>query len=135
MVLASAALVFVMTPGVAFFYGGMARRKNILSILIQCFLIMCLVSLQWVLFGYSLSFGPDTGHGIIGSLAWAGLKGVGLQANPDYSSAIPHLAFMVFQAMFAIITPALIIGAIFEQIKNATGLDIPEILKAKASTR
>jgi Amt family ammonium transporter len=116
-VLASAALVFVMTPGVAFFYGGMARRKNILSILMQCFLIMCLVSLQWVLFGYSLSFGPDTGHGIIGSLAWAGLKGVGAQANPDYASTIPHLAFMIFQAMFAIITPALIIGAFAERIK------------------
>jgi Amt family ammonium transporter len=116
-VLASAALVFVMTPGVAFFYGGMARRKNILSILMQCFLIMCLVSLQWVLFGYSLSFGPDTGHGIIGSLAWAGLKGVGAQANPDYSSTIPHLAFMIFQAMFAIITPALIIGAFAERIR------------------
>jgi Amt family ammonium transporter len=116
-VLASAALVFIMTPGVAFFYGGMARRKNILSILMQCFLIMCLVSLQWVLFGYSLSFGPDTGHGIIGSLAWAGLKGVGAQANPDYASTIPHLAFMIFQAMFAIITPALIIGAFAERIK------------------
>jgi Amt family ammonium transporter len=116
-VLASAALVFIMTPGVAFFYGGMARRKNILSILMQCFLIMCLVSLQWVLFGYSLSFGPDTGHGIIGSLAWAGLKGVGTQANPDYTSTIPHLAFMIFQAMFAIITPALIIGAFAERIK------------------
>ena len=116
-VLASAALVFVMTPGVAFFYGGMARRKNILSILMQCFLIMCLVSLQWVLFGYSLSFGPDTGHGIIGSLAWTGLKGVGSQANPDYASTIPHLAFMIFQAMFAIITPALIIGAFAERIK------------------
>jgi Amt family ammonium transporter len=116
-VLASAALVFIMTPGVAFFYGGMARRKNILSILMQCFLIMCLVSLQWVLFGYSLSFGPDTGHGIIGSLAWAGLKGVGAQANPDYTSTIPHLAFMIFQAMFAIITPALIVGAFAERIK------------------
>jgi len=116
-VLASAALVFIMTPGVAFFYGGMARRKNILSIMMQCFLIMCLVSLQWVLFGYSLSFGPDTGHGIIGSFAWAGLKGVGTQANADYSSGIPHLAFMIFQAMFAIITPALIVGAFAERIK------------------
>jgi len=116
-VLASAALVFVMTPGVAFFYGGMARRKNILSILMQCFFIMCLISLQWVLFGYSLSFGPDTGHGIIGSFDWLGLKGVGTQANPDYSSAIPHLAFMIFQAMFAIITPALMVGAFAERIK------------------
>ncbi|MFW6147684.1 MAG: ammonium transporter [Thermodesulfobacteriota bacterium] len=116
-VLASAALVFVMTPGVAFFYGGMARRKNILSILMQCFFIMCLISLQWVLFGYSLAFGPDTGYGIIGSFDWFGLKGVGTQANLDYSSAIPHLAFMIFQAMFAILTPALMVGAFAERIK------------------
>ncbi|KPJ65633.1 MAG: ammonia channel protein, partial [Syntrophobacter sp. DG_60] len=116
-ILASAALVFIMTPGVALFYGGMARRKNILSILMQCFLIMCLISLQWVIYGYSLSFGPDAGHGIIGGLDWGGLKNVGLQPNPDYSSAIPHLAFMIFQAMFAIITPALIVGAFAERIK------------------
>jgi Amt family ammonium transporter len=116
-VLASTALVFIMTPGVAFFYGGMARRKNILSILMQCFIIMCMIGLQWVLFGYSLSFGPDTGHGIIGSLDWAGLKGVGLQPNPDYAGTIPHLAFMIFQAMFAILTPALIVGAFAERIK------------------
>jgi Amt family ammonium transporter len=116
-VLASAALVFIMTPGVAFFYGGMARRKNVLSILMQCFLIMCLISLQWVIFGYSLAFGPDTGQGIIGSLDWAGLRGVGLQPFNDYSKTVPHLAFMIFQAMFAIITPALMIGAFAERIK------------------
>ena len=116
-VLACAALVFLMTPGVAFFYGGMARRKNVLSIFMQCFLIVCLVSLQWVLFGYSLSFGPDTGLGIIGGLDWVGLHGVGLQPNPDYSSTIPHVAFMIFQAMFAIITPALMVGAFAERIK------------------
>jgi Amt family ammonium transporter len=116
-VLASTALVFIMTPGVALFYGGMARRKNILSILMQCFIIMCLISLQWVLYGYSLSFGPDTGHGIIGSLDWVGLKGIGLYPYPDYASTIPHLAFMIFQAMFAILTPALIVGAFAERIR------------------
>jgi len=116
-VLVSAVLVFIMTPGVALFYGGMARRKNILSILMQCFVIMCLISVQWIVYGYSLSFGPDAAHGIIGSLDWVGLKQVGLEPNPDYSSTIPHLAFMIFQAMFAIITPALIIGAFAERIK------------------
>jgi len=116
-VLASTALIFIMTPGVALFYGGMARRKNILSILMQCFIIMCLISLQWVMYGYSLSFGPDTGHGIIGGLDWVGLKGIGLQPHPEYASTIPHLAFMIFQAMFAILTPALIVGAFAERIK------------------
>ncbi len=116
-VLASAALVFIMTPGLAFFYGGMARRKNVLSLLMQCFIILCLIGLQWVLFGYSLAFGPDTGHGIIGGLDWAGLNGVGMKPFDDYSKTIPHLAFMIFQAMFAIITPALIVGAFAERIK------------------
>jgi len=116
-VLVSAALVFIMTPGVALFYGGMARRKNILSILMQCFMIMCLIGVQWVIYGYSLSFGPDTGHGIIGGLDWVGLKGIGLGPHPDYGSTIPHQAFMVFQAMFAILTPALIVGAFAERIK------------------
>ena len=119
-VLACTALVFIMTPGVALFYGGMARRKNILSILMQCFIIMCLIILQWVIYGYSLSFGPDIGHGILGDLGWVGLKNVGLQPNPDYSGTIPHLAFMIFQAMFAIITPALIVGAFAERIKFST---------------
>jgi Amt family ammonium transporter len=116
-VLTCTALVFIMTPGVALFYGGMARRKNILSILMQCFIIMCLISLEWIIYGYSLSFGPDAGHGIIGDLGWIGLKNVSLQPNPDYSNLIPHLAFMIFQAMFAVITPALIVGAFAERIK------------------
>jgi Amt family ammonium transporter len=115
-VLVCAALVFIMTPGVAFFYGGMARRKNILSILTQCFAILCLVSLQWVLFGYSLAFGPDVG-GIIGSLDWIGLRGVGQEPSSVYAGTMPHLAFMIFQAMFAIITPALIVGAFAERMK------------------
>ena len=116
-VLVCTALVFIMTPGVALFYGGLARRKNILSLLMQCFFIMCLVSLQWVILGYSLAFGPDTGQGIIGSLDWLGLRNVGILPNPDYSETIPHLAFMMFQAMFAIITPALMVGAFAERIK------------------
>jgi len=115
-VLVSSALVLIMTPGVAFFYGGLARRKNILSILMQCFFIMCLVGLQWVLFGYSLSFAPDAGYGLIGGLQWVGLNNVGLDPGP-YSDKIPHLAFMIFQAMFAILTPALIVGAFAERIK------------------
>lgn len=115
-VLVCSALVLLMTPGLAFFYGGLVRRKNVLSILMQCFMIMCLVTLQWVVFGYSLSFGPDR-NGWIGSLAWAGLKGVGLESFPDYSATIPHQAFMIFQAMFAIITPALIVGAFAERMK------------------
>jgi Amt family ammonium transporter len=121
-VLVSSALVMIMTPGLAFFYGGMARRKNVLSLLMQCFIIMCVIGLQWVLFGYSLAFGPDTGHGIIGSLSWAGLSGVGGEPNPDYAGTIPHYAFMVFQMMFAIITPALIIGAFAERIKFSSFL-------------
>ncbi|OPY79841.1 MAG: Ammonium transporter NrgA [Syntrophus sp. PtaU1.Bin005] len=121
-VLMSTVLVFVMTPGLAFFYGGLVRRKNVLSILMQCFIIMCAISLQWVLYGYSLAFGPDTGWGIIGGLDWAGLKGVGGAPNGDYAATIPHLVFMIFQAMFAIITPALIIGAFAERVKFSSFL-------------
>jgi len=117
-VLTSAVLVLGMTiPGLAFFYGGLVRRKNVLSILMQCFIIVCVISLQWVLFGYSLAFGPDTGWGIIGGLKWAGLNFVGGQPNADYAATIPHQVFMIFQAMFAIITPALIIGAFAERMK------------------
>jgi len=116
-VLMSSALVLLMTmPGLAFFYGGLVRRKNVLSILMQCFMILCVISLQWVLFGYSLAFGPDF-HGIIGNLSWAGLNGVGAQPNPDYAATIPHSVFMTFQMMFAVITPALIIGAYAERVK------------------
>ncbi|HRR40981.1 MAG TPA: ammonium transporter [Syntrophales bacterium] len=115
-VLISSALVLIMTPGLAFFYGGMARKKNVLSLLMQCFFIMCLIGVQWVVYGYSLAFGPDVG-GIIGSLDWAFLHNVGLKPFDGYSKTIPHLAFMVFQSMFAVITPALIIGAFAERIK------------------
>jgi len=116
-VLVCTALVFIMTPGVAFFYGGMARRKNILSILTQCFAIICIMSLQWVLIGYSLSFGSDTGYGIIGGFEWFGLNGVGQEPSTIYGSTIPHLVFMIFQAMFAIITPALMVGAFAGRMK------------------
>ena len=114
-VLISSALVMLMTPGLAFFYGGMVRRKNALSVLMQCFVILCVLSLQWVVYGYSLSFAP--GQGFWGGLGWAGLKGVGLEPYADYAGTIPHQAFMIFQAMFAIITPALIIGAFAERMK------------------
>jgi Amt family ammonium transporter len=115
-VLMSAALVMLMTPALAFFYGGLVRRKNMLSVLMQCLMILCLISLQWVAFGYSLSFGPDKGS-VIGGLNWAFLKGVGLTPNADYAATIPHQAFMIFQMMFAVITPALIIGAFAERMK------------------
>jgi len=114
-ILISSALVLLMTPGLAFFYGGMVRKKNMLSVLMQCFIIMCVLSLQWVLYGYSLSFHP--GEGFWGGFGWAGLKGVGLEPYADYAGTIPHQAFMIFQAMFAIITPALIIGAFAERMK------------------
>jgi Amt family ammonium transporter len=114
--LVSAALVFLMTPGLAFFYGGLVRKKNILSILMQCMMAASLVTVQWVLFGYSLAFGPDHG-GWIGTLAYAGLRGVGAEPNLAYAGTIPHLAFMIYEAMFAIITPALILGAFAERMK------------------
>jgi Amt family ammonium transporter len=112
----SAALVMLMTPGLAFFYGGLVRRKNMLSVLMQCLMILCIISLQWALLGYSLSFGPDKGS-IIGGLEWIGLKGVGAGPNADYAPTIPHQVFMMFQMMFAVITPALIIGAFAERMK------------------
>ena len=115
--LISSALVLMMTiPGLSLFYGGLVRKKNVLSVLMQCFMITCLISVQWVLWGYSLSFGPDI-KGLIGSLDWFGLKGVGLEPNADYAATVPHQAFMIFQMMFAIITPALIIGAFAERMK------------------
>lgn len=115
-VLASAALVMLMTPGVGLFYGGMVRKKNAISTIMLSFAIVALISVQWVLFGYSLAFGPDIA-GIIGGLEWLGLNGVGQEPNADYAATIPALAFMIFQAMFAIITVALITGAFVERIK------------------
>jgi ammonium transporter, Amt family len=115
-VMISTALVMIMTPMLAFFYGGLVRKKNILSVLMQCMVILCVISLQWILFGYSLAFGPDKG-GIIGGLEWLGLNGVGLEPHETYMSTVPHQLFMAFQMMFAVITPALIIGAFAERIK------------------
>ncbi len=114
--LVSSALVLIMTPALGLFYGGMVRRKNVLSTLMHSFIALAVISVQWVLFGYSLSFGPDVGH-FIGNLDWAGLRGVGLEPNADYGATVPHQAYMIFQMMFAIITPALISGAIAERIK------------------
>ena len=114
--LISTALVMLMTPAVAFFYGGMVRRKNVLSTIMMSFTILALVSVLWVLYGYSLSFGSDRG-GIIGSLEWIGLIGVGQAPSSVYATTVPHLAFMMFQATFAIITVALITGSVVERIK------------------
>ena len=119
-VLASTALVLLMTaPGLALFYGGLVRRKNVLSTMMQSFFILCLISIQWLLFGYSIAFGPDVGH-LFGNLSWFALKGVGLNPNPDYAATIPHQLYMIFQMMFAVITPALITGAYAERIKFST---------------
>lgn len=115
-ILLSAALVMLMTPGLALFYGGMVQRKNVLGTLMQSFMVLGLVTLAWLLWGYSMAFGPDRG-GLIGGLEWFALTGVGMNPSPDYGSTIPHLAFMVFQCMFAVITPALITGAFAERIK------------------
>jgi len=118
-VLTSSALVLMMTiPGLFLFYGGLVRGKNILGTIMHSFIIAALISLQWVLWGYSLAFGPDVG-GIVGSLAWFGLNGVGVEPS-SYAPTIPHQAFMVFQMMFAVITPALITGAFAERAKFGT---------------
>ena len=115
-ILISTALVFLMTPGLALFYGGMVRKKNVLSTTMHSFVTIALVSVQWVLVGYTLAFGPDHYH-LIGGLKWLGLTGVGVNPNPDYAATIPALAFMAFQLMFAIITPALISGSIAERMR------------------
>ncbi|MDO8562831.1 MAG: ammonium transporter, partial [Candidatus Limnocylindria bacterium] len=111
--LTSAALVMLMTPALGFFYGGLVRKKNVLATIMHSFFILALISVQWVLWGYSLAFGPDNG-GLIGGLQWLALKGVGQEPSP-YAPTVPHLAFMVFQMMFAVITPALITGAFAER--------------------
>ena len=118
-VLTSSALVFIMVPGLAFFYAGLVRGKNALSTLMQSFIALAIVGLSWILWGYSLAFGPDIG-GFIGNLQWAGLHGVSATEAGPYADTIPHQAFMVFQAKFAIITPALIAGAFAERIKFST---------------
>ncbi|OGD54493.1 ammonia channel protein [Candidatus Bathyarchaeota archaeon RBG_13_38_9] len=114
-ILISSALVMLMTPGLAFFYGGLVRRKNVLSIVMQSFIAMAVVGVIWVLWGYSLAFGSDI-MGIIGGLEWFALNDVGLEPAP-LAPTIPHLAFMVYQGMFAIITPALITGAFADRMR------------------
>ncbi len=114
--LVSAAMVMLMTPGLALFYGGMVRRKNLLSTMMMSMAILALIGMLWVLYGYSLSFGTDIG-GIIGGFDFIGLRGVGQEPSAVYATTVPHLAFMIFQAMFAIITVALVTGAIVERMK------------------
>lgn len=115
-ILICSAFVFFMTPGLAFFYGGMARRKNVLNTIMSSFFICGLASVMWVLIGYSLSFGKDF-HGIIGGLNYLGLSGVTGEANPAYAENIPQLLFAAFQMMFSIITPALITGSLVGRMK------------------
>ncbi len=119
-VLISAALVMLMVPGLAFFYGGLVRRKNVLSVLMQVFAVLGLITLQWTLFGYSLAF--CEGQSYIGGFDWFGLHGVGAEPVAAYAATIPHTVFMVFQMMFAIITPALIVGAFAERMKFSSFL-------------
>jgi Amt family ammonium transporter len=114
--IASALVLAMIVPGLALFYGGLVRSKNVLGTIMHSFVILCVVSLLWILFGYSLSFGPDK-WGLIGGMEWAGLREVGLSPHPAYGPTIPHQAFMIFQMMFAAITPALITGAFAERMK------------------
>ncbi len=114
-VLMCAALVLLMTPALGFFYGGMVRRKNVLGILMQCMSCLALVSVLWGIYGYSLAF--SKGNAVFGGFDWLMLKGVGAAPNPDYAATIPHAAFMIFQCMFAVITPAVIVGSYAERVK------------------
>ena len=114
--LTSSALVLLMTPALAFFYGGMVRRKNLLSTIMMSFAILCVVSVLWIIYGYTLAFGPDV-RGLIGDLSWFGLVGVGQIPSTVYAVTVPHLAFVAFQATFAIITVALWTGATVERMK------------------
>jgi Amt family ammonium transporter len=113
--LTSSALVLFMTPGLAFFYGGMVRNKNVVSTIMQSFIACAIVTLAWFAVGYSMAFGP-TRNGFLGSFDWAFLSGVTTTPNGDYGATIPHSLFMVYQCMFAIITPALITGTIAERV-------------------
>ena len=119
--LVSAALVMLMTPGLALFYGGMVRSKNVLATIMESFILLGVISVLWAIYGYSLAFGPDVGH-FIGNLDWVGLAGVGFEPFKAYSETIPHQTFMIYQAMFAVITPALITGAFAERMKFSSFL-------------
>ena len=121
--LTSSALVLMMTiPGLFLFYGGLVRRKNVLGTIMHSFIIVAVITIQWVLWGYSLAFAPDIGGGWLGGSEWFGLRGVGPEPNADYAATIPHAAFMIYQMMFAIITPALITGAFAERVKFSSFL-------------
>ncbi len=115
-ILVSAAMVMLMTPGLALFYAGMVRKKNVLSTMMMSFAILGVIGVLWVLYGYSLAFGPDHG-GFIGGLDWIGLRSVAQEPSSTYATTVPHLAFMVYQGMFAIITVALMTGAVVERMK------------------
>jgi Amt family ammonium transporter len=120
MLISTALVLFMTIPGLALFYGGLVRTKNVLGTLMQSFIMVGIVTIQWIVIGYSLAFA--TGTTFLGNLSWAGLSGVGLMPNADYAATIPHQAFMVYQLMFAIITPALMIGAFAERVKFSTFL-------------
>lgn len=115
-VLVSTALVLLMTPGLAIFYAGMVRSKNVLGTIIQSFILISVITIEWIYIGYSMSFGPDI-NGFIGDLSWFGLNGVGQEPSTIYARTIPHMVFMIFQCMFAVITPALITGAFAERMR------------------
>jgi Amt family ammonium transporter len=117
-ILAAAGLVLLMTPGLALFYGGMVRSKNVLGTIMQSFIMISLISIEWIYLGYTMSFGPDLG-GLIGNLSWFALRGVGTAPSPVYATTIPQIVFMIYQCMFAIITPALITGAFAERVRFA----------------
>jgi Amt family ammonium transporter len=114
--LISSALVMLMTPGLGFFYAGMVRRKNSLATILQSFVMVAIIGVLWIVYGYTLAFGDDH-WGLIGSFQWLGLRGVGQAPNADYAATIPHIGFVMFQAMFAVITPALISGAFAERMR------------------
>lgn len=117
-VLAAAGLVLLMTPGLALFYGGMVRGKNVLGTILQSFVMISVISLEWVYVGYSMSFGPDV-SGLVGDLSMFALRGVTAEPSPIYATTIPHIVFMIYQCMFAVITPALITGAFAERMRFA----------------
>src|SRR5437867_8305966 len=119
--LTSAALVLFMTiPGLFLFYGGLVRSKNVLGMLMQNFIMVGIITVQWIVIGYSLAFANGTSF--LGGLQWMGLNGVGAVPNPDYAATIPHQTYMFYQLMFAIITPALMTGAFAERMKFSTFL-------------
>lgn len=117
-ILAAAGLVLLMTPGLALFYAGMVRSKNVLGTIMQSFIMISIISLEWVYLGYTMSFGPDIG-GFVGDLSWFALNGVTSEPSQTYATTIPQTVFMIYQCMFAVITPALITGAFAERVRFA----------------